>query len=77
MAYSFWASCQSPTPDLREARSSVAHNRDDECAAIGFPAAYRHRNPSADETTVFDYVLECWREIGGILGVDYIEVTEP
>ena len=77
MAYSFWASCQSPAPDLRRIRSNVARNRDADCAAIGFAAAFRHRNPAADESAIFDYVLECWREIGGVLGVDDTEATEP
>ena len=73
MAYSFWASCQSPMPKLSETRSNVAHERDGECAAIGFAAAYRFRNPSVNESEVFDYVLECWSEVGRILGVNFTE----
>ena len=67
----FWTSCQSPTPNLNKIRSDVARRRDREYAAVGFAAAFRHRNPLANESEVFDYVLECWSEIGGILGVDY------
>ena len=76
MAHSFWASCQSPPPNLNETRNNVARSRDRECAANGFAYAYRYRNPSAAESDVFDYVLECWREIGDILGVNHSEDLE-
>lgn len=68
LAHSFWASIQGREAEFRDLHSAARKRH--KCDCLGFPAGFRHLNPDADEETTYRFVLACWREIDGELGID-------
>jgi len=76
LAHWFWAMIQGREAEFRDLHSAI--RRRHKCDCLGFPDGFRHLNPDADEESTFHFVLACWREIDGELGIDISpEVSRP